>query len=170
MSFLSEARHRLGLHTGEWTYDAEKRCDQTFSCTGCASVRTRTRHSFDEWHRRTPCDEATCGMVRTCRVCREVTFRPEHEFTWHYFSALPDLPDFPAKSKLGRVMFQGPCKQFSLCDHCGRLENTNYRVWHDMGPSMVGGTEHVDIGPGGFDSPVYYQACKVCDKRIRSAG
>lgn len=71
-------------------------------------------------------------------------------------------------SSLVKVMFQGPCKQFSMCDHCRKLENTKYRVWHDMGPSTVGGTEHVDIGPGGFDTPAYYQACRVCDKRIRS--
>jgi hypothetical protein len=107
-------------------------------------------------------------MIRTCRVCREIKFRPEHEFTWHYFSELRELPDFPSKNKLVKVMFQGPCKQFSMCDHCRKLENTKYRVWHDMGPSTVGGTEHVDIGPGGFDTPAYYQACRVCDKRIRS--
>lgn len=169
MSFLSDARHKLGFHSGEWTYDGESRCEQTFTCTGCPSVRTRTHHSFYEWQRRTPADEANCGMIRTCGRCQEMQFRLEHEFSWHYFSELPALPDFPAKAKLVKVFFQGPCKQFSMCDHCYKLESTSYREWHDMGPARVGGVEHVDLGPSSFDSPMYYQACKVCDKRIRSS-
>ncbi len=165
MGILSKARHNLGFHTGEWIYDAEGQCAQTRTCTGCDDVSTRVKHSFGDWYRRLPCDEATCGMIRTCRVCPEFTFKSEHEFTWHYFTELQQLPDFAGRPKLTKAWVTSPCKQFSLCDHCYTV-GPEYRVWHDWGPSTVGGIEHVQLNDvEGFDVPKYYQACKVCDKR-----
>lgn len=168
MGFLGKARHNLGFHTGDWTYDVQGQCKQTRRCTGCDNVSTRVEHSFGDWYRRLPCDEATCGMIRTCRVCQEFAFKSAHEFNWHFFRQLPQMPDFPSKPRLLKVRVDTPCKQFSMCRHCG-LTETKYQNEHDWVSAGVI-VEHTQLNDvTSFDSATGYKVCRVCDVRT-SAG
>jgi hypothetical protein len=133
MSFLKNAQHRLGFHTGDWTFDQEGACDQSRNCTGCGAVTTRVQHELSHWTFRIPRETNGCTKQRGCQRCRLTETRQEHSFEWYYYSDARQGSGQLAAVALAHTRVTQPCRQFSACVHCG-AEGNGDRTRHVWSP------------------------------------
>ena len=88
----------VGLHQGDWTFDAADRCSKTRLCTICGAASTRVEHHWSEW---TYESINNCELTRACERCRDLERRTEHAWNgWQYAR-------------------EGECMQLQLCGRCG---------------------------------------------------
>ena len=72
----------VGLHQGDWTFDAADRCSKTRLCTICGAASTRVEHHWSEW---TYESIDNCELTRACERCRDLERRTEHAWNgWQY--------------------------------------------------------------------------------------
>jgi hypothetical protein len=134
MSFLKNAQHRLGFHSGDWTFDREGGCDQSRNCTGCTAVSNRVQHDLTDWSYRIPRETNECTKQRGCRRCALTETRQEHSFEWHYYSEAKQGSGFLAAVALTHTRITQTCRQFSACSHCGEKGGSD-RTQHVWTPS-----------------------------------
>jgi hypothetical protein len=146
MGFLSKSRHGLGFHTGEWAFETENWCVQTYRCTGCPDVKTRTLHDLPGWSYQMPREANACTQERVCRRCARAETKQGHAFQWYYFDELL-LPEpgiagaFTALLDPGAR--RGRCRQFSACEvcHVARSDQRTHHQWGPRSPNFNGGDD-----------------------------
>jgi hypothetical protein len=148
MGRLSNARHKLGFHTGDWVFDAPDSCAQTRHCTGCSDISTRVRHDLTGWAYREPRAANACVKDRTCMRCSLSEAEQEHSFKWVYSDELP-----PESGLLGAFSsaLKSTCHQIMVCEYC-REPGKGTRVEHTWG-EMVRNENDGN----------YYRGCVRCD-------
>ena len=88
----------VGLHQGDWTFDAADRCSKTRLCTICGTASTRVDHHWSEWMYEST---DSCELTRACERCRDIERRTEHAWNgWHYRR-------------------EDECMQLQVCGRCG---------------------------------------------------
>ena len=102
----------VGMHQGEWAFDAPARCAQTRACAVCAAKESRIEHAWSEWK---PRSSKSCEQTRQCERCRDQEARVEHAWAdWGYTSA-------------------GNCLQARVCSRCNAVADDT-QVVHQWGP------------------------------------
>lgn len=148
MGFFKDARHRLGVHSGEWAYTAAGSCEQTRACTGCPDISTRVKHTKDPWLYREPRDTNACTMDQVCARCGETETKQEHSTRWFYYDELADDPALPRGYRRER----SACAQICLCTYCKLVTSTGDVVKHQL----------VSLGRPDGGEPAYYYKCARC--------
>jgi hypothetical protein len=118
MGFLKNARHSMGIHSGEWVFDAPGACDQTRDCTGCEAVSTRVHHDISKWRYREPRAEHLCVQERGCGRCDLAETKQEHKFEFiHYDSIARERPAM-LRTPPGYKKIRHACSAMQVCLHC----------------------------------------------------
>jgi hypothetical protein len=157
MSFLKKAQHSLGIHSGEWAFDAPGACAQTRRCTGCPDVSTRVRHDQAKWSYREPRGANFCTKERVCRRCSLTDTEQEHSFAFMYYDYVQKhRPELLSAIPKGYKSLRGPCAKMSACTFCTTVGRGDY-IEHSWGNPV----KNPEDG-------VMYSQCLICRKVERT--
>src|SRR5881628_172812 len=109
---LDKGKCLIGIHQGDWMFDAPDRCDQTRTCRICGVNHSRKEHRWPEW---TEATDARCESIRVCERCREDERQIVHAWSeWDYADT-------------------DGCEQVQKCVRCGstRVEHRVAHQWED---------------------------------------
>src|SRR5712691_489023 len=101
----------IGIHRGDWAYEAPGRCSQKRTCVRCRKIHARTEHAHGDW---VYVSEGSCDSVNTCTRCGQQESRVDHR--WGDFEY--ESPD--------------TCTKVRECARC-RERDVSLFKYHDLG-------------------------------------
>lgn len=164
MGLFGRAQCAIGLHKGNFTFDADGSCWLTRHCERCSAVSRKVEHYYGPWHFVDESDPSSCDTQRICARCGGAETGEDHDFAepqyiargsceqmascqrcraQHYSTAdhrmqwrrLGDDPDDQEPAWMtDGDEHLAPCVQVETCTRCGYRDSDNWRIHHAWGP------------------------------------